>query len=188
MRRNRQSAFDIGEDYPNLSGVSFSHCIFTELNVSGDLDPERIPFFSECTFMSVLGRLGPSDLPQSRFSSCDFDEFPDGGDSNAAILDSSSLRPGTRVVMTLLRKLYLQRGSGRRDSALTRGMKQADANLVQPALRLIEREQLVFRSRVGKSLIWLPDRSAGPRVRAFLLSPRAGDDPLVELSADLTHS
>ncbi|GAA3348250.1 hypothetical protein GCM10020358_66010 [Amorphoplanes nipponensis] len=179
-------SFDIGEDGPDLSGVSFSHCIFLELTVSGDLATDRIPFFSECSFESVLGRLGPSDLPGSRFSDCEFNDFPDSGDSNAAILDSSSLRPGTRVVMILLRKLYLQRGSGRRDSALPRGMKTADARLVQPALRLLERENLVFRSRVGKSLIWLPDRSSGPRVRAFLLSPRAGDDPLVEASAAIT--
>ncbi|WP_395294741.1 NACHT domain-containing protein [Kitasatospora hibisci] len=179
-------SLDISEGGPDLSGVDFTHCLFSELIVSGDPAIARIPHFSSCDFGETIGRLGESDMPADNFQSCDFAEFPDAADRNAAIMDASILPIGTRVVMILLRKLYMQRGSGRKDSALTRGMSATDAALVAPALRLLQREGLVFATRQGKNKIWLPDRSAGPRVRAFLEAPRVGDDPLVNGSKGIS--
>ncbi|MEV8363999.1 NACHT domain-containing protein [Streptomyces niveus] len=170
---------DVDEDSVDLSGVEFSQCIVSELSISGDPDGQ-MPYFSQCDFFSVLGRLGETDMAPGKFQDCNFEEFPDAADRNNAILNSESLPIGTRVTMKLLRQLYMQRGSGRKDSALTRGMSGTDAILVTPALELLQREKLVFPTRQGKNKIWLPDRSAGPRVRNFLSSPRVGDDPLIE--------
>lgn len=163
----------------NWSGVTFSQCLISELSISGDPNTTLLPRFSECTFDTVLGRLGPKDLPTGIFDACSFDNFPEGVDRNSSILDASSLPVGTRVVMTLLRKLYLQRGRGRKDSALSRGMSTKEQALVRPAIKLLEREKLAVATRLGTSLVWLPDRSAGPRVRAFLEAPRVGHEPLV---------
>ncbi|GHF86701.1 hypothetical protein GCM10018790_75200 [Kitasatospora xanthocidica] len=178
-------SLDISEGGPDLSGVEFIHCLFSELVVSGDPAGAGLPRFYSCDFGETLGRLGESDMPADNFQSCDFAEFPDAADRNAAIMDSAILPIGTRVVMTLLRKLYMQRGSGRKDSAITRGMSATDMALVAPAMQLLQRENLVFATRQGKNKIWLPDRSAGPRVRAFLDAPRVGDDPLVEGSKEI---
>lgn len=177
--------FELDEVGADLSAVSFIDCMFNELEFSGDSDHTRLPHFRECYFASVIGRLGEDDLPRGFFVDCEFEEFPEGAERNSEILDVKHLKPGTRVVMTLLRKLYLQRGSGRKDSALTRGMNPQDARLVPSALRLLQQEGLVAPIRHGKSKIWLPDRSSGPRVRAFLRSPRSGDDPLGEASSHL---
>jgi hypothetical protein len=65
-------------------------------------------------------------------------------------------------------------------------MPTSDAALVGVALQLLQREGLVTPSRQTKSKVWLPDRSAGPRVRAFLNSPRVGDDPLIEACKNLS--
>lgn len=176
----------IVEGETDFSGLSFSQCIFKELSIEGDDDGVNLPQFSQCSFEAVWGRLGEKDMPPAVFHDCTFAEFPDGADVNAAVLSASSLPRGTRVVMALLRKLYLQHGSGRRASGLLRGMSQADQQLVEPALRLLKREGLAVPTKMGGgSLVWLPDRSAGPRVRAFLSSPRLGDDPLVVESKTL---
>ncbi|MFF9626363.1 NACHT domain-containing protein [Streptomyces griseosporeus] len=172
-------SLELGEGGPDLSGVEFTDCMFDEIVLSGDPDAATLPLFNRCSFITVLGRLGETDMPAGRFMDCEFESFPDAADRNAAIMDSAILPAGTRVVMTLLRKLYLQRGRGRKDSALTRGMSGNDAALVAPALQLLQQEGLAVATRQGKNKIWLPDRSAGPRVRQFLASPRVGDDPLV---------
>jgi hypothetical protein len=172
-------SLDLSEGGPDLSAVRFFQCIVSELSVEGDPDPERLPSFSQSSFETVMGRLGQSDMPPGTFSDCEFGEFPEAADRNAAILNATALPRGTRVTMTVLRKLYLQRGRGRRDSALPRGMDQKDRELVQPVLKLLQAEGLVVGTRLGTSLVWLPDRSAGPRVRAFLKSPRTSNDPLV---------
>ncbi len=145
-----------------------------------------MPRFTSCSFASIVGRLGINDLPEGVFANCSFEDFPEAGDSNASILDAESLPRGTRVTMALLRKLYLQRGSGRKDNALTRGMSPKDAELVKPAMQLLQREGLAIATQLSTSLVWLPDRSAGPRVRTFLSSPRIGDDPLVRGVKDLS--
>lgn len=179
-------SLDLSEGSSDLSGVDFSHCLFAEILVSGEPDEHRLPHFYRSDFMSIFGRLGEADLPPGRFQDCEFADFPDAADRNAEIMDSEILPIGTRVVMILLRKLYMQRGSGRKDSALTRGMSGTDAALVAPALKLLQREGLAFETRQGKNKIWLPDRSSGPRVRNFLNSPRVGDDPLVAGSKEIT--
>ncbi len=179
-------SLELDDEGLDVSGVQFSQCIFSELSIAGEPIPPSLPLFSQCSFEIILGRLGPKDIPPS-FHNCEYSEFPDGADRNAAVLNADSLTQGTRVTMALLRKLYLQRGRGRKDSALARGMSTADRELVRPALRLLERERLAVATRLGTSIVWLPDRSAGPRVRRFLESPRIGEDPLVAGAKALTR-
>jgi hypothetical protein len=176
----------LDEGGSDLSGISFNQCMIEQLFINGEPRDGQLPLFTECSFGSVFGRLGITDLPIGVFSSCEIEEFPDGVDRNAGILKAESLPLGTRVTMTLLRKLYLQRGSGRKESALGRGMSQEEAALVKEALRLLQREGLAFYSKQTRSAVWIPDRSAGPRVRAYLEAPRVGDDPLVKASRALS--
>lgn len=177
----------LDEGGADLSGISFSQCIIEQLSVNGDPQADSLPVFSQCSISSLLGRLGEQDLPVGVFLDCQIDEFPDGVDRNAGILRAESLPLGTRVTMAMLRKLYLQRGRGRKESALGRGMSQAEAGLVREALKLLQREGLAFPSKQTRSVVWLPDRSAGSRVRAFLASPRVGDDPLVREARELSR-
>lgn len=174
--------FDFSEAEEGISWapVTLSQCLISEIVLPDRSQSARMPSFNDCMITTVVGSLGPADLPEGMFDeNCVYEDFPDGGDRNAAILDSSSLSMGTRVVMTLLRKLYMQRGSGRRDSALSRGMSSKEAQLVRPAMRLLEREGLAAAARLGNSIVWLPDRSAAARVNRYLASPRVGSDSLV---------
>ncbi|MGW7335704.1 NACHT domain-containing protein [Streptomyces sp. NPDC054808] len=179
-------SIEISEDGPDLSSVQFSDCLISEVVFSGNIELEKMPAFSGCAFTTIVGRLGEAEMAPEKFQDCSFDEFPDSVDRVNEIMKSDILEQGTRVVMTLLRKLYMQRGRGRKDSGLTRGMTPSDAALVPKALQLLQQERLTTPTRQGKNRIWLPDRSAGPRVRHFLSSPRVGDDPLIALSRSLS--
>ncbi len=175
--------FTLAEDGPDLSGIEFRECMFNLLELEGVADPARVPRFVNCYFGQVDGRLGERDLPPV-FDACMFEAFSESAATNAAIL-SSSLATGTKVLLTVLRKLYLQKGAGRRESALFRGLDHRDRRLVSEVLGLIFSAGLAIRARAGETTIWLPVRAQTARVRKLLASPNLSTDPLVAESAAL---
>ena len=92
---------------------------------------------------------------------------------------NSSLATGAKVLLTTLRKLYLQRGAGRKESALYRGFDHRDRRLVPEVLGLIASAGLAVKGRAGDATIWLPVRAETARVRRILAAPTTCDDPLV---------
>jgi NACHT domain. len=163
---------ELFEGHPDMSGLTFSNCVFELLEISGEIHAELVPSFSECYFDTVLGRAGVSDLPHPNFSdTCTYGSFPDSLDRNASVV-ASDLPTGVRVTIILLRKLFMQRGRGRAESALVRGMPQAERSLVPAALSALEKEGLATKVKINSRPVWLPERSSQKRVRAFVAAPR----------------
>jgi hypothetical protein len=75
---------------------------------------------------SIIGRVygvpTAEGLPNGVFIGCDFGAFDDAS-TNAAVL-RLDLPPSLKALMTILRKLYLQAGGGRKVAALRRGTTQ----------------------------------------------------------------
>lgn len=175
--------FALAEDGPDLSGIEFRECMFKLLEVEGHIDAARTARFVNCYFGQVDGCVGEKDLPPL-FEDCMFEAFSESAATNAAILESS-LATGTKVLLTVLRKLYIQRGAGRRETALFRGLDHRDRRLVPEVLSLISAAGLAVRTRAGETTIWLPVRAETARVRRVLAAPNASDDPLIAESAAL---
>ncbi|MGW0933229.1 NACHT domain-containing protein [Streptomyces sp. NPDC002644] len=173
------------EGFGDLSGIQFSHCGIETLVLDGEIDARNMPRFEGCWFERVIGRFSQEDLPAAAFSACTFGEFLDSFERNADVL-RSSLPAGVRVMVTLLRKLYLQRGSGRAEGALVRGMEQASRELVPACLDIIRKENLATSIRLNGRIVWLPSRSAQKRVNAFVSAPRGSGDPLFGMANRLT--
>ncbi|WP_406169599.1 NACHT domain-containing protein [Streptomyces canus] len=169
------------EGFGDLSGVQFSRCGIETLVLDGEVDASRMPRFEGCWFDRIIGRFSQEDLPATIFSACTFGEFLDSFERNADVL-RSSLPAGVRVMITLLRKLYLQRGSGRAEGALVRGMEQASRELVPACLEIIKKENLATSIKLNGRVVWLPSRSAQKRVNAFVSAPRGSGDPLFSVA------
>lgn len=161
-----------------LSDIALRDSVVRELILSSVLDGLRLPRFRRCLIGVVVGRVGKADLPSGVFEDCDFEVFADAADTTDQIL-SLSLPRGRRVLLSIIKKLYLQRGKGRRESALQRGLSTSDKALVQSVVQLLQQHQCVVRSRSGDTAIWLPVRSAVGRMRGLLASPSTAD-PLLE--------
>ena len=168
---------EIEEGGAQLAGVTFSDCLFGEVSIAGEIDGASSPTLIGCSIGSLYGRYGMEDLPEGVFTDCVVESFPDAAERNAAILQDAQLDAGTRVTLTVLRKLYLQRGRGRRESGLKRGLAAEDRQLVPVALKVLGREGLAVRSKIGRTEVWLPVRRQGKYVRDFIASPRS-DHPL----------
>ncbi len=171
---------------PDFSRVQLQDSIVGRLDLSSDVEAAGLPRFFRCYFGLEEGRTGVKDLPEATFIECIADAFENPAQTTNAIL-ALSLPLGTKVILTILKKLYAQRGSGRKESALYRGLDVRAQQLVQEALNLLRREGFVAKSRQGDQIVWLPTKSSDARRRAFsiLAAPSTSQDVLVVESRNL---
>lgn len=170
----------------DLSAVEFQDCVISTLQLPPRIDGESLPCFKGCHVGVVQGRAGERDLPSGRFVDCTFEEFENAAQTTSAILDLP-LPLSTKLLLTILRKLFAQSGSGRQESALFRGLDVRSREIVPGILDLLRRHGFVVRSRQGTVTVWLPARTSGVRTRALamLASPSTSTDPLLRESARL---
>jgi hypothetical protein len=172
-------------DKADFGRITFSECLFGRIELGEALDETKLPTFEGCIMLEIDGRFGLQDLPRKlKDGHNEIESFSDTPATTSTILDSS-LAPGVKVLLTVLRKLHMQRGSGRRESALFRGMDERLRRLVPEVLRLIAQENLAVKSRVGGHSIWHPVRRQSSRVRRIVAGPTASKDIVVAKVADL---
>ena len=178
--------FILDDAVGSLGRVEFQDCIIGVLGLPPEVPEGVVPWFVRCHFGLVEGRTGPTDLPPARFLECTFDEFNASARTTNAIL-ALALPLGAKVVLTILKKLYVQKGSGRKESALYRGLDARARQLVGEALILLRREGFAVRSRSGEEVVWIPTRTGDSRRRALamLAAPSASDDPLLAESRQI---
>ena len=107
------------------------------------------------------------------------EDFVEAAETTAAVL-GLELPLGTRVCLTVLKKLYERRGSGRKESALHRGLDHHGRRLVPDVLRALQSEGLASPYKAKGTTIWLPDRSSRQRVGRMIAAPTASTDPVLQ--------
>jgi hypothetical protein len=97
---------------------------------------------------------------------------------NAEVL-ASSVDLRVAVLLTVLRKIFLQSGNGRREDALYRGLGPDAQRYVASILAILEREKVVTAYRKRGATLWIPDRSAQGRADRIIRSPTVSSDVIV---------
>ena len=155
------------------SRLEFHECFFRRVGIDTDVIGGSLPRFKGCFIEEIDGRVSRHDLPAGVFDSdCIIESFSASAGTTDAVL-SLELPLGTRVVLTILKKLYQQRGSGRRENALLRGLDDRARRCVPEALRLLQREGLAAPCKRGEDTIWIPDRGSMRRVGRIIAAPTA---------------
>lgn len=164
-----------------LEDVTFRHCAIDELYIGPGFNQSSCTF-DGCMFSRVAGATSADALPVGVFSHCDFGEF-DEASTNAAIL-RLNISPSLKALMTILRKLYLQAGGGRKIEALKRGMPGGGpvCSLIDPVLRLLVAEEMV--AVTGD--VAHPVRKHAARARDILTTGALSNDPLVQRVRELS--
>lgn len=176
--------FELSPHLGDASLLEFQECFFTRLDIDSDVAEDRIPKFRSCFIAEVDGRVSRADLPSQKFDQdCIIESFAAAAATTSEVL-SLDLPLGTKVLLTILKKLFDRPGSGRKESALYRGLDQRAQGMVPNALRAIQREGLATPVRRGSETIWLPDRGSLRRVGQMVAAPVASNDRLLETAAD----
>ena len=161
------------------SNITFRDCLIQELEVGSTDDSASLPRFAACCIGVVDGRVSSKDLPAGVFDvHCTFDSFGLSTGTTSAIA-GSEFSSRVQVALTILRKLYLQAGAGRRLSALQRGLDQNLRRSVPDVLRTLRAEGLAIRNPASNEEVWLPVRNQTARIHQIISAPHSSKDPLL---------
>lgn len=118
------------EDQP-IIGLTLLDCMVN--HVRFDAQRSKVKFV-QCQILRLEGFSKLPALPDV-FDRCEVGEFDDRH-TNAAII-RSELQDTTKVLLVIIRKLFLQRGRGRIESALPRGLNESLQAYVNPVRDLL---------------------------------------------------
>lgn len=140
---------------------------------------------NDCLIQHLVGCATAADMPKW-LSGCDVSSFDVTPQTNAAIAADNTLSPALRVFLVVLRKLYMQRGTGRQERAFARGLEPALRPFVDRVLPVIERHSLAHPVRRGTVTIWQPLAGKRGRVAAILAAGAQSSDSSVRDILELT--
>ncbi len=154
------------------ASVTYSDCLIERLDVSEIEASDRIPTFQNCFIDQVDGWSKIPDAFAGMLSSSEIGAMsPELG--TTAGLSGLKLPALDRVALVILKKVYAQAGSGRKHSALSRGLPPADRGLVADALAALAKANYVAYASGRNGEIILPVRDKRSSVMEILALPSA---------------
>ena len=155
-----------------LANSHLKDCVLQVLDLSSVEKAEDCPKLENC----LIGFLdGASAIPawlQSRLAFCEIDEYSNSASTTAGIM-ALDLPRDRAVALTILKKVYSQRGSGRRESALSRGLDQASRAQVPIVLSALMSGGWLGISGSGRETIYVPIKGKRRDALQALEAPHA---------------
>lgn len=167
------------EDVPDLSRITFRECLVEMLVIGPNVHADRLPRFDRCLIGSLDGIAARGDLPPEVFHECEVTELADSVARNASILNTD-LPIATKVLLTVLNKLFNQAGRGRKENAFSRGLEPRARSLVPQILGIVESFGFAAPNRIRNQTIWLPRRDKIRRVKDIMQRPNTSTDSLLQ--------
>lgn len=163
----------------DYSSIAFSGCIIRNLELNEVEQAEFLPSFANCSIESVSGVAGLDEFGTGKFVGTDVAKFVDSTENMTSILQLT-ISDERRVALTILRKVFLQSGHSRKESALYRGSLSAkQRELIPKILARLESDGAIRKYRRKDNTLWVSNISMSRRVKKILETPASTDDPLV---------
>ena len=172
-------SFTLSDSESDFEAVTLRDCVIESLDLT-EYDGEwGIPHFDRCMFGTVLGAASTSALPAGRFTDCSFDAFDPSSKTTHGIVAMPGLKPAQKALLTILKKVYMQAGGGRKESALVRGLSPELKGHVGRAIAQLQSEGWLIESRTAGRTLYLPVKGLRARVRAILEAPATTSEEVV---------
>lgn len=141
-------------DNPILGSTSLQDCVINRLDVSGVDDASAIPEFRE-TLIDLVD--GVSSMPHwlsARFTNCEIARYSSAAMTSSGIMQLPIDRE-SRIALSIIKKIFDQRGSGRKEGALSRGMRPADRESVPAVIDKLVSQGWIQRTTSGSNVIYV---------------------------------
>ncbi|MFQ2311328.1 NACHT domain-containing protein [Aeromonas dhakensis] len=163
----------------NLNNLILKDCFLSEIEIGPECTTRSLPIFNGCAIIKLVGRSNKEDLPKNNFiNDTEVEVFTTSSSTQASIL-STALTKGEKVLLSIMRKLFIQSLGGRAESALSRGLELNDRQLVPDIVKLLQQHQFLTIMAKGDGTIVMPVRKELHRVRSILLSPSSSEEPIL---------
>ncbi|GGE23379.1 hypothetical protein GCM10011390_48510 [Aureimonas endophytica] len=187
LLRGRLASLDFG-------GLTIDDGLFVKLNLSktlpsnlrvtnsvlGDFTLPSAPppntSFENCLAERVFGIASANAVPAwiKGFSADHYDSV-----ESVSRIRQIGLSPEQEVLVAIIRKVFFQKGAGRKEEALTRGLgKFAPSSKVEKIINLLMREGVLERFRGNEGWVYTPKRPLAARMKTMLYELRTSRDPI----------
>lgn len=170
--------FEVDGSRADMAYISFSDCLFSSIELGADVTASCCPKFQKCIIQELDGRISAKDLPAECFSESEVITFLSSAGTTSAAL-GLDVPPGTRVLMTVLKKLFVQSLSGRQENGLFRGLDGFHQSKVGPVLATLQRHRLITKSERAGNTLWIPVRRLRSRALSMITSPSTSTDAAI---------
>ncbi len=150
----------------DLSGLTLTSCYLSMI----ELDPEKQetnPTFKDCIISEISGYSDEASIPAQKFIKTEIESYSSQPQTNAAIRNES-ISTGEKVLLIILRKIFLQSLSGRSESALYRGLSTSEKQLVDPLVKYLHHSGYLVPITRGGTSIWVPVRKYLHNIRRII--------------------
>lgn len=158
----------------NESNVTLRDLYIGDLEIESREHMEYLPKFVECAIENVEGVKNEGQLPIDKFIDCAFNKF-ERNELTSNYLLSLDIPAPVSVGYSILKKLYMQRGRGRKESALSRGLPHSERQYVSEVLKVLSKNGYAIYSNASNSNIWLPVKGKKQDVVKILSNKSTGD-------------
>ncbi|MHB1218202.1 MAG: hypothetical protein ACYC1L_08400 [Alphaproteobacteria bacterium] len=106
--------------------------------------------------------------------------------NNVAAIRRLGLKPSQEILVTVIRKTFFQKGAGRKEEALLRGLGSvASAGLAHKILNVLKREGLLDSFKGDEGPVYTPNRRHADRMQRMLAELNTSADPIWAEISDL---
>jgi hypothetical protein len=156
----------------NWSSIVFRECIIKQLLAEDHLNLDNWPRFEDCVIGSCIGFSSMESIPIHKFHGCDIGDFEPVNLTTAHLLHLDIAIP-IKVGLSMLKKVFVQPGSGRKESALIRGLDHNEQRYAKGLLTLFIKEGLLVKTKQGGDTVYVPCRDKSAMVKQWLHNPKA---------------
>ncbi|QYF96790.1 NACHT domain-containing NTPase [Microbacterium sp. PAMC21962] len=141
-------------DHPIYGASTIRDSVIERLDVGGLDETSAVPYFQQ----DLVGLLdGASILPkwlEPRFSDCEIDRFSIATQTTAGIMQLGIDRD-SRIALSILKKVFGQRGSARKEGALSRGLGLAERPFVPKVIEELVSQGWLQKSSSGNNVLYV---------------------------------
>lgn len=140
-------------DHPLLKVSTLQNCVIERLDVSGLDEASSVPHFERTLIGFVDGIAALPAWLSTYFANCEIDRFSTATQTTAGIMTLGIDRE-SRIALSILKKVFSQRGSARKEGALSRGLSLTDRPMVASVVDELISQGWIFKSSSGNSILY----------------------------------
>jgi hypothetical protein len=169
-------------DFSNrdISNLTLTNCTFS--NIKFENRSARNVRISSSLAEKVIGATSIKGLPTWASLVADSFESVD----NTASIRRIGLKPSQQMLATTIRKTFFQKGSGRKEEALTRGFARLGSpGLASKVINILIAEGLIEKVKGQEGFLYIPVRKHTGRMRQLLAELTTSNDPIWKAVTEL---
>lgn len=158
------SEFDLTISNGPLSWLWFDDCVIKQFDIPSSYANEDLPRFQGCEIEHLRSSSTLDDLTEEILFKTEVRKFSSVGLTTSGIMSEDKWTMDQRLALTVLKKVYLQTGSGRKISALTRGLPKDQRSRAAQLVDILIKQDFLLPVRAGNQQLVVSRRGMRPTV------------------------